>query len=234
MFRKCLLVALVSCWPCVSAAQDLVVIASTGGTLEPGTTLNAQDIISLEAGQSLTLVVAGGEVINIEGPYQGPPKIDKPQPEQNLLDGVIEILEKSQSKRPATYRKLVIEEPPEQPPGSVNIAWEGRVCVSRGQPVALWRDNAGSDLLVSFGPEGASKSELFWGEGDHLIPWPRVIELQAGQRYELRKAGNSFSSTIDLIVMETEYSSEIHRLVGMSRQGCDNQAIEGLAKLKNQ
>ncbi|MCC2112439.1 MAG: hypothetical protein KDJ16_10425 [Hyphomicrobiales bacterium] len=170
------------------AEGRFAVIAATeaGDALAPGTELSASDSIKLPEGAVVTLIAEDGQIIRLEGPYEG------------TIDASAKTMTTGKADDWSPIMALVAEGNDESSvlgaargldsasgvPGQPNV-WQLSVDSSgprctRADGIELWRRKAGREVKVAVRSEDDRRRGLEWKANEHGLKLPSDFSVTEG------------------------------------------------------
>ncbi|MEO7276925.1 MAG: hypothetical protein ABIW33_02750 [Sphingomicrobium sp.] len=190
---------------------NVVVVKSIGPSAKvypPGKTLPESAKISLK----------GGDVITILGPgtaktLRGPGNFDAKQVTLASAAG--------QRGRFGALRAAEVAHNPSV--WDVDASQSGKVCVSRGSKLALWRPDTEAESTISIrGSDGRSET-LSWPTGEALAAWPATLPITDNAAYEVTWADTGEKSKLDIVTMNGTPADVVGAAEVLIQNGCQRQ-----------
>ncbi|MDJ0894732.1 MAG: hypothetical protein QNJ92_06290 [Alphaproteobacteria bacterium] len=212
--------------PGTGQAAKLLVLTASPETHKPGAIIDAARPLHLDSGERLTVVDAGGSVLALSGPYDGPPI----KAADHSGDGSEDLLLQLQRlidlrRRPPDDAAAAAEQVPHaHDPWLISTAGSSHHCLAPERPAAFWRADVGTDLPVELTSAKARPLQLSWARGEARLYWPAGLVLSDGTEYRLRLGKSQRSVRIVLHLIPADLPSEAHRIAWMAEQGCTTQA----------
>ena len=166
-------------------ADQLVIVASTVEELPRGTMVDGSAELTLAAGSSLTLVSKSGELMKLEGPFQGIPSSGDPgEGDAGLLFALEQLLENRKAEEtPGVFRAAPGGDQPAGP-WWIDTSRSGHYCVHPAHPPVLWRPRPAAAEGVEIRQlRGGGAGEAQWAAGEATAPWPEKLKLDDGGAY---------------------------------------------------
>lgn len=171
-----------------SATAQIMVLRAQGpsaGAYHAGTLLAANKALVLQAGDHVTLL-DGGATRQFNGPGRF-----LPNGPSIAATGALAALF---SRNPPPPSRLGAARgvtstptgPTATPPANIwqiDVSSPGDFCVAAGQPVELWRRDAGAATIVITRMSDGAKRTLTWPAGSASLPWPADLPLADGEAY---------------------------------------------------
>ena len=214
-----------------AAASELVVVSTHGLRLTPGQTVDGSKSITLEDGQQVTFLAASGQVVEINGPFNGVPDSQVKGGTGDAASAVTALLTERQA-RTSEVGVVRGENDVKLPdPWVVDVTHPGTSCVIAGRGVVLWRSQDLSATQVSIAPADRSWSVSgSWPASADRLAMPQTLPLKDRTSYVINIGGKMAPVTVRVI--PPAVSSDVMRASWMAEVGCDNQANALLAMLK--
>jgi hypothetical protein len=223
--------ALVAGFAGAAAASELVVVSTHGLRLTPGQTVDGSQSIKLEDGQQVTFLAANGQVIEIDGPYQGAPDSQVKGGTGDEASAVTALLTERQARTSEVGVVRGENEVKLPNPWVVDVTHPGTSCVIPGRPVVLWRSDDMAATQVSLAPADRSWSVSgAWPAATDRLSMPATLPLRDRTSYVINLGGKL--APVTLRVIPAAVSNDVMRASWMAEVGCDNQANALLAMLK--
>jgi hypothetical protein len=214
-----------------AAASDLVVVSTHGLRLTPGQTVDGSQPIKLEDGQQVTYLAASGQIVEIDGPFNGAPDS---QVKSGTTDGASAVTALLTERQARTSEVGVVRGENEvklPDPWVVDVTHPGTSCVIPGRPVVLWRSDEMGATQVSIAPADRSWSVSgSWPASADRLSMPQTLPLRDRTSYVINIGGKLAPVTVRVI--PASVSNDVMRASWMAEVGCDNQASALLAMLK--
>jgi hypothetical protein len=204
-------------------ADELVVVEAHGGIhLAPGATIDGAKTLSLEDGQTLTLLASDGEVLTLEGPYAGTPQSGVKNSGADLRTAIA-ALATARAARASEVGVVRGENDVRLPdPWVVDVTHPGTSCVEPGAPVVLWRQGSLDAVDVTFSPADQSWHEHgTWPAGTDRVALPASMPLRDRTDYVVNLGRRFAPVTIRLI--PASVNNDAMRAGYMNAMGCGNQ-----------
>jgi hypothetical protein len=231
MISKRLYVVLVAVLAGASTeAAEIVVLESSSPRYMAGQSVDAQQAITLTAGETVTVATEDGRLVRVVGPHDGP--AIGSAPEENAARRALAQL--IAADRPevggigGVRGDSVTDSPADTRPSIWFIHAErgGDQCVLQGQSPQLWRENASSpavmEIRVSLNETGARTR---WSSNEHSAAWPAGIDLADGTIYLLRTEDAVRSVPVRLHLLPPGLGSPgLATAAWLAARGCTDQA----------
>jgi hypothetical protein len=236
---RCLL-AVIACllWASTARAQDYVVIDSSVPALASGTTLRADARLDIPAQGRVVLITSSGQVVAVQGPYQGPPPPAATGAPRTAQGDMVTVLAALASKsdprkelgaaRAINWRANVIKTVNEAL--AVDASDGGDFCVFDPGHAAVIHDPtmAGTMTVQSMGD--GKQATLTWAKDTLQQPWPPALSMNDGDMFSFEQPGAEQAALATIHVLQAAPgASDIERAVQMAQAGCQDQAKQLLA-----
>ncbi len=223
--------ALVAGWAGAAAATELVVVSTHGLRLTPGQTVDGSQSIKLEDGQQVTYLAANGQVIEIDGPFNGAPDSQVKGGTTDAASAVTALLTERQARTSEVGVVRGENEVKLPDPWVVDVTHPGTSCVIPGHSVVLWRSEDMGATQVSIAPADRSWSVSGnWPAAADRLAMPQTLPLKDRTSYVINVGGKLAPVTVRVI--PAAVSNDVMRASWMAEVGCDNQANALLSMLK--
>lgn len=212
--------------PASGLADQLVIVASTVEDLPRGTMVDGSAELTLPEGSSLTLVSKSGELMKLEGPFQGIPSSGDPgEGDAGLLFALEQLLENRKAEEtPGVFRAAPGGDQPAGP-WWIDTSRSGHYCVHPAHPPVLWRPRpAAAEGIEIRQLRGGGAGEAQWAAGEATASWPEKLKVEDGGAYVLQKGRSPRRQIIVHVLGEEAGEDELQQLVGLVSQGCMQQA----------
>jgi len=203
-------------------ATEFVVVDSEGLDLRPGQSVDGAKSLSLEDGQAVTLLSAGGQIVKLAGPYNGMPdsgmkRADSPDMQQAMAALISE--RKARTSEVGIVRGKVVTLPD---PWVVDVTNPGTSCIEAGKPVVLWRSAPLDETSIIFAPKDQSWTiKGKWPAAADRITLPATMPLRDQTDYVVALGERLEPVTVRLI--PATVNNDVMRASYMIEVGCDNQ-----------
>ena len=220
--------------PMLARAQDYVVIESSVPALAVGATLAAGAPLDLPDKARVVLLTSSGQVLAVNGPFQGPPPATTGTSEagaDDLLKIIPTLLGNADSRQSlgavrgtdATWRADNAKSLGDVT--AIDATDGGDVCLFDGQPAELIHNpsNAGPMNIESM--SNGAKATVTWASGALHQSWPESLPLGDGDTILFEGGGDNATAmaTIHLLPANPA-ASDLARAAQMADAGCDDQA----------
>jgi len=212
-----------------AVAEDYIVFSATGVDYTPGTMLVDDHVITLEEGQSLTLVSASGNFFDIDGPYSAVPAVDGTDAEKGVSDALKKLIAPKDAHEgdlgvtrsatdvlsfSQTYGWL-----PE--PWILDVTKQGNQCVEKGRTVVLWK-NDGEEVAFALAADGDYQVKTTWPAEVNKISAPENMPINDGQKYTFDVDGAAAEVTLHVIPAGL---APVPQAAWLDKVGCTAQAV---------
>ena len=214
-----------------ASASELVVVSTHGLRLTPGQTVDGGQPIKLEDGQQVTYLAADGQVIEIDGPFDGTPDSQVKGGSGDAASAVTALLTEHQARTSEVGVVRGDNEVKLPDPWVVDVTHPGTSCVIPGHSVVLWRSEDLSETQVSIAPADRSWSVSGdWPASADRLAMPDSLPLRDRTSYVINVGGKLAPVTVRVI--PASVSNDVMRASWMAEVGCDSQANALLAMMK--
>ncbi len=218
--------------PAAAAEARFAVIAATdaGDALAPGTELTASDTISVPQGAVVTLIAEDGQIIRLEGPYEG--TIDrsaKPATTGGAKDWspIMALIAEGNDETSVLGAARGLDTASGVPgqPGvwQLSVDSSGPRCTRAGH-VELWRRKAGRAVKVSVRSEDDRRRGLDWRAGAHHLTLPDDFRVGEG-RLLVSVGGDLRELTLHIAPQSLADAAPGKVLSWLIDRGCRRQAL---------
>ncbi|HUK61551.1 MAG TPA: hypothetical protein VLV50_20125 [Stellaceae bacterium] len=214
-----------------ASASELVVVSTHGLRLTPGQTVDGSQSVKLDDGQQVTFLAPNGQVIEIDGPFNGAPDSQVRGGGTDAASAVTALLTERQA-RTSEVGVVRGENDVRLPdPWVVDVTHPGTSCVISGHEVVLWRSQDLAATQVSIAPADRSWSVSGnWPASADRLAMPQSLPLKDRTSYVINIGGKLAPVTVRVI--PASVSNDAMRASWMAEVGCDNQASALLTMLK--
>jgi hypothetical protein len=231
--RSLLALAVLGALTGAAAASDLVVVSVHGVKLEPGATVDGAQALKLLDGQQVTFLASSGEVVRIDGPFEGTPdsQVKDASGGGNSASAIAALLTERNARTSEVGVVRGENEVKLPDPWLVDVSHPGTSCVIAGRPVVLWRSQDLGATQVSIAPADRSWSVSGnWPAEKDRLAMPSTLPLQDRTSYVINVGGKL--APVSVRVIPATVSNDVMRASWMAEVGCDNQADALLAMMK--
>jgi hypothetical protein len=204
-------------------AEDMIVVASRGVALAPGTHLDAAKPIVLTQGQHVTLIAENGVTLKLDGPYDKAPALAEGGSDVGeALRALATQREVRTAEAGVTRSGGAIAALPS--PWLLDVSRSGNVCLLDGTQPVFWRPDRGPAALLTVMPADRSwKGEARWGEGVDRLAAPADLPVHGDAVYFMALGdGEEAAVTVDLV--PKGLASPAMQAAWLAHQGCEAQA----------
>jgi len=226
----------------IAYAGDMVIVHSTATeTFPTGQILDSQTPLNLPENAELTFVFETGDVLSLNGPYQG--LVEKPESNNTFVDpNLVPTLSSLVRGDYEPLKKGILRAKSHEIPQSiwqVNLSNNKRhYCVKTTDQVLLWRpksESKSASRLVIKHKNSGQHIQTMWPAHQSTLIWPKNLPIVYGDTYtvELKnlRGGSSFKKLV-LYQLPQNLPTNSHTVVWMAGKGCIPQANRLLASLR--
>lgn len=208
---------------------DFVVLQSDAAEFAVGRMLAGDTGVTLAEGESMVLLSDDGDVIEVNGPYDGLPQgiaaenLDIRNALAHLIDNADRMHTTLGSTRGSVTGRAP---PPARDAWHLDPFYTGNQCVVDGAEVRFWRSDAAESLtLLMQRPGKAGDGNVSWAEGEQTAAWPPNLPLADDELYVLRRPGWMENAMIRIVVLEPGIeASGTAAVAWLAVNGCREQA----------
>lgn len=208
-----------------AAAAEAVVVEASGIPLEPGTSIDGAEPMTLALGQAVTLVTADGRTVKLSGPFAGPP-VPGAEPAPG---GVALSIKGLFAARAADSSSMGVvrgndRQQPVPEPWVVAVDHGGDRCIADDMPVVFWRHAPPTaNATVTIAPADRSwQARAPWPAGASRLGIPPDMPLANRHAYAVSLDGDEVAITIHRIPRTVRTNAA--RAAWMVTVGCEAQA----------
>jgi len=225
----------------VTSAQagQIVVIKSDAPEIVPGTIFDDDKSISVEAGNSVTLITETGKIIAIAGPFEGKAETSSEASNSNgkniiaALSTIAKGAGSSDQALGATRAGPLELQPPT--PWHITVEQTGEQCFRGGAP-EFWREESWMERFLTIKSDNATV-EVSWPVNQETLLWPQDVKLVDGATYSIGFASEDTTNKVVLYRAPEERESSspediLDDIVWMATVGCVEQAKRLLTTLE--
>jgi hypothetical protein len=203
-------------------AADFVVVEAEGLNLNPGQSVDGAKAMSLEDGQTVTLLSAGGQIVKLAGPYNGAPDSGMKRTDSTDMQQAMAALISERKARTSEVGIVRGKEVILPDPWVVDVTNPGTSCIEAGKPVVLWRSAPLNETSVIFTPKDQSWTmKGTWPASADRITLPATMPLRDQTDYVVALGERLEPVTVRLI--PKTINNDVMRASYMIEVGCDNQ-----------
>lgn len=220
-------------------AAELIVFSATGVNLTPGQTIHDTQPLKLESGQKVTLVSANGTILQLAGPYNQAPSIQKDDTKEGLsaaLQSMANLNQSSTSALGVTRDTTAAVQSAQKmgwvpDPWLIDITRNGNQCTPEGQPIVFWRPDADRSAVVYVTSKDQSwRGHTEWVAGSNKMAPPDLMPLGDGQSYHIDLEGLKTKVTLHFIPKTV--TNKAVQAAWMNEKGCTTQTLAMLRTLQ--
>ena len=211
-----------------ASSEQLVVIKSSSQAFSAGQLIDGTASVSLNLGESLSLVSSVGKTIRLDGPYDGQPAPLAPSGESTLLDSLSKIVtESAQTTTLAVFRNVNKK----HSPWTVRAGKSGIYCLPGAASTVIKRRKPYDEIEYTItDAQSGEKITESWRSGESKTSWPESLMLLDNATYTITLPDQE-SADITVRLLPAESESLAHRIVWMSEAGCKKQSRQLLNEL---
>lgn len=196
-----------------SGPSVLVVRASgpSAGSFPPGRSLPASSVLTLRAGDVLTIVDPQGVLV-----FRGPGRFGfTRQQYSGFMAG-------GRRSRIGAVRNTGIV--PRGPTiWHVDVTQSGTFCLAGTSNVMLWRPDASAPVTLAITAPGVSPRSLQWPAGQATLAWPSGMPIASGGTYSFGRSGVAAPTQITLRTLASEPADLEDVAAALIANGCQDQ-----------
>jgi hypothetical protein len=208
---------------------DHIVLQSNSANFAEGQLIENSTTIELQDDENLILLSDGGDVISVEGPFQGAPEgfspdeFDLKTAFTNLIDNPDNVYATLGSTRSAGIQTPESEL---RPVWTLSPFATAVQCVPDTAAIEFWRTDTVEDLTLTLQRPGYSGSgELTWDSGESIAKWPEDVPIVDQELYIVRRQGWMENAMIRLVIIPTRITETPESAIGwLAINGCKSQA----------
>ena len=198
------------CGPAFSKALVVRSAGPSAKTYPPGKALPDSAKISLQPGDSLTILGPGSKRT-----LRGPGTFA-------TASGGAEGLAMTASKR-ARFGAMRTGDLALNPsPWNLDVTQSGTVCVGASGP-QMWRPNIEEAAKLSISTGSSPATTVDWPAGKSTLAWPGSIKIADGSEYQLALAGGTTSEKVKFAVLPSIPEGVTDAAQALIARGCQNQ-----------
>lgn len=215
-----------------AAGAELVVLEAHGIGFKFGEVLAEDTVLTLAAGQRVTLLAENGMVLKLRGPYRQEltaAVAGRGDSDFSESLGALLAQKEARTREVGTVRASNAVKLPE--PWLIDVERAGQFCVRDGAPVVFWRAATQREATISVMPLDRSwKITTTWPGGADRLTMPEGLLVQRRSTYLVDLEGNRAAITLSNI--PSAVRNDAMRVGWMIEKGCDAQAEALLRTLK--
>ena len=206
-----------------ATAGELVVVESVGIHLDPGTSVDGSKPLSLLDGQTVTLLTASGQIVNLEGPSEAAPEAGlKGGGSRDVQTAMAALITERHVRTSEVGVVRGASEVKLPDPWVVDVSHPGTSCVQAGKPVVLWRVQDLRETRVDFAPKDRSWNVSgTWPASADRLSMPASMPLRDHWDYIVLLGDRAAPVTVRLI--PPAVNNDAMRAGYMIVAGCENQ-----------
>ena len=215
-------------------AEDYVVVESTAPAIKVGTEISAQAGLNVPDRARVVLLRADGQMVTVDGPFQGVPKSTPAGAADSRLFVAITTLVRSGQQQDniqvaavratdAGWRATHAES--ERDILAIDTMEGGDTCLYDPAAAELIRSPANQSQTSVLALTSAGSVAVAWPLGASRVPWPKEVALEDGANYVIEQEGHAGASMTTVHVLRREPGqSELQRVAQLAEHGCTSQA----------
>ncbi len=211
-------------WTGTSArADDMVVVASRGIALAPGTRVDPGKPLVLAQGQHVTLIALNGLTLKLDGPYDKAPALaDGGSDLTQALAALVTQNAARTTEAGVTRAGSTVAQLPA--PWLLDVSRSGSVCLLDGQVPVFWRPASGPQARLTVMPADRSwKGEANWPAGHDRLAAPSDLPVHGDAIYFMA-LDNGEETAITVNLIPGTLASAAMQAAWLAHQGCEAQA----------
>ena len=216
------------------AAEDYVVVESTASGVKVGTEVSARTGLVIPANARVVLLRADGQMVSINGPFQGVPMATPAGAADNRLFVAITTLVRSGAQEDNVRVAAVRAADPgwraahartERDIMAIDVTEGGDSCIYDGGTAELIRNPSSQGRVAVLALTSAGSVPVSWPAGSVRAPWPKEVPLQDGGSYVIEEEGHSGAAITTLHMLRKDPAhSDLQRIAELADHGCTTQA----------
>lgn len=200
-----------------AARAELVVLKSDADGLVPGQVVADDAVLSLGAGTMVTLMSAGGEIVTLEGPHDGPVSLEPGDIGATQL--VSELL---QGRRGGTSVLGAIRGDPAGNGAALDPLRDQVYCVVGGNEPAIALPPRSYERVLKL--DGPKSAEIPWPPSQAEAAWPTGLPIAEGSTYRVSLEGVEIGA-VELRAVQPANATPGAAIAALAKRGCERQAI---------
>ena len=217
----------------ISAARAddsaLVVMDATNLPYHAGDQIPANQQLSLNAGQSISLIASDGRVISVKGPYAGPPAPSAQTQASNIGQMLLPLVQQAGTET-ATPGVIRGNDTAGFDAWVIDTSQSGDVCVSLDQEYDFYRPDKSTAETITLAPaSGGTPVNVDFASGISRVSVPDAMTFQDGTQYKI--SGPTGTATITVHTVPDGISPRSKIMAAWFFQ--KNCKAQGYALLKN-
>ncbi len=202
------------------AAAEMVVFEADAEGLESGQKLADGTTVTLDEGETATLISESGETFSLEGPYEGVPGGDSGSGAGTTGKALAALMGEREASSDflGATRKVDFTRPH---PWMVDARHDGDQCIRARGGVTLWRPSAGRDRPFEM-RSGDWRHSGTWRAEQDTVTMPRDAPVADGRTYHIDVGGDAVAITLHTV--PGNLASPRQRIAWMLGKGCAQQA----------
>lgn len=193
--------------------------------------------LTLDEGESLTLVGEAGEKVMLNGPHDGPistvipasPSDEAAQEGEdadtdlNLVATLSHLFADGNGQ--AVFRSVGGQATAPTNPWSIDVQRDGVHCVDPGNVPLLWRPPRKLLAAVTVRNEPtAQEARVAWATDKNEVPWPIEVSIEDGVQYSLKAEPATMPTLLEIRSVPAGMPTRMHAAAWMSDNDCKEQA----------
>ncbi|MEO5376202.1 MAG: hypothetical protein H7832_00225 [Magnetococcus sp. DMHC-6] len=212
-------------------AEDLVVLKQNGTELKLGQTVDGSKPLTLQAGQSVTLIESSGKLHDLTGPYNQAPISGADQQKEGVLDTVDKLWKapKTDSGNFGVTRSVgdLMENKGQgwvPAPWLINVSYSGNHCTRAGQTTVFWRPDGEkqAEIRLQVGQDRWVATTT-WPAGWEKLSMPDSMPIFDGEKYHVKMDNQENVLTLHVIPENITDDKELSNI--MEKNGCQAQKM---------
>lgn len=200
-----------------AARAELVVLKSDADGWVPGQVVADDVVLTLAAGTTVTLMSAGGEIVTLEGPHDGP--VSMAAGDIGAAQLVSELL---QGRRGGTSVLGAIRGDPGGNGAAMDPLRDQIYCVVNGTEPAIALPPRSYERVLKL--DGPKSAEIAWPPSQTEAAWPSGLPIAQGSTYRVSLEGVEIGA-VELRTVKTANATPGAAIAALAERGCERQAI---------